>query len=96
MREKVIIIYEDFWDQFVTLGIAKDYKSAIDFLVKTNQLIPTTEIYYNGDKIPLNDERFVDFETVFHEILKMTIKEFNEFFEGVFSLDEIEVYQTKE
>lgn len=96
MREKVIVIYEDFYDQFVTLGIAKDYKSAIDFLVKTNQLTPTTEIHVNGDRIPLSDERFVDFETVFHDILKMTVKEFNELFEGVFSLDEIEVYQAKE
>ena len=65
------------------VGIAKDYKSAIDFLFKEDWLSPEFEVMDKYDNyVPLKE-----LNMSIDDIKQMGIDEFNKFFEGCFYLD---------
>lgn len=75
----VIVIEED---NHGMIGIAKDYESAIDFLLKDNWLNLEFEIMdENGNWVTLENS-----DISIEDIKKMDIDEFNKFFEGYFYL----------
>lgn len=78
---KVVLIHED---NHGLLGVAKDYESALYFLLQEAWLTRATEVW-NEEKetfIPLRDMNIC-----FGDIKKWDIDKFNEFFEGIFYLD---------
>jgi len=85
---RVITIEED---NHGLIGIAKTYADAVHFLVKDNWLNELTEIYL-GDEIyktiieDLGEEWFA-------VMLNWSIEKFNEYFEGCFYLNDVEVYE---
>lgn len=72
------------------LGVAKDYKSAIQFLIEEDWINEATEIYVDveGGWIRL-DEYFDDWE---FEIKNMSRESFDDLFYENFSLEDIDVY----
>ena len=75
----IIIIHED---NHGILGVAKDYDSAINFLLQNQWLTADTEVLNSiGEWISLKELGF-DIET----IRSWDIEAFNDFFEGIFYL----------
>lgn len=77
------------------LGIAKDYKAALKYLCQTNWLNKDTEINQYDDKkgwkyIPISK---ILGENVIETLSLWTITEFNDFFDGMFTLWEEEVWE---
>lgn len=72
------------------LGVAKDYKSAIQFLIEEDWINEATEIYVDveGGWLRL-DEYFDDWE---FEIKNMSRESFDDLFYENFSLEDIDVY----
>ena len=88
---KVIAINEECHGQ---IAIASDYPHAIMWLVNNNWLTDNTEVNskLHLDWEPIKDwlgEDWVDYITE-----KWDIKDFNDFFDGSFRLEEIEIYGT--
>lgn len=85
---RVVTIEED---NHGMIGIAKTYADAVHFLVEDNWLNELTELYL-GDEVyktiieDLGEEWF----TV---MLNWSMKKFNEYFEGCFYLNDVEVYE---
>lgn len=77
---KVIVIYED---NHGMIGIAKDYKNAIDFLLQENWLNSKTEVLNSLEEVVTLEELNLDVEA----ILEWDIEAFNDFFDGLFFLD---------
>lgn len=74
------------------IRIAKDYKSAINFLINNGWLQSFSEVYFE-------DRGFVEVKDAFGEnwveaVMNMDIDDFNDNFVDVFELKEIEVYGT--
>ena len=84
---KVVKIGED---NHGFLGVAKDYKSAIQFLIEEDWITEATEVYVDveGGWIRL-DEYFDDWE---YEVKNMSRETFDELFYDNFSLEDIDVY----
>ena len=84
---KVITINED---NHGFLGVAKDYKSAIQFLIEEDWINEATEIYVDveGGWLRL-DEYFDDWKS---EIENMSREYFDGLFYESFSLEDIDVY----
>ena len=84
---KVVKIGED---NHGFLGDAKDYKSAIQFLIEEDWITEATEVYVDveGGWIRL-DEYFDDWE---YEVKNMSRESFDELFYDSFSLEDIDVY----
>lgn len=84
---KVVKIGED---NHGFLGVAKDYKSAIQFLIEEDWITEATEVYVDveGGWIRL-DEYFDDWE---YEVKNMSRESFDELFYDSFSLEDIDVY----
>ena len=76
----VIVIYNDMNEM---IGIAKDYKSAINFLVENYFLDSEFEVM-DGD---YNWVTLKDLNISIEDIKQMSIKEFNDFFDDLFYLD---------
>lgn len=84
---KVVTIWTE-WDGFI--GVAKDYPSAVKFLIVNGFLEGTTEVDFNeGKDWRWVEELFVDWQAT---ILKWDIQKFNAFFDGVFLLTENTVF----
>lgn len=79
-----IVIYEN--NQGV-IGLAANYLLAIDFLIKEDWLDGDIEIYYGH--LFLLKEIFPNWQ---EEIKSWNIKKFNNFFDGYFCLESMEVY----
>ena len=77
----VILIHED---NHGLLGVAKDYKSAIDYLIQNQWLNIDTEIY-NTEKDTFNSLR--ELKITIDNIRALGIDKFNELFDGVLYLD---------
>ena len=85
---RVITIEED---NHGMIGIAKTYTDAVHFLVEDNWLNELTELYL-GDEV---------YKTVIEDLgeewlvimLNWSMKKFNEYFEGYFYLNDVEVYE---
>lgn len=76
----VIVIYED---NHGMIGIAKDYESAINFLLQNHWLDSEFEIMDENYKwVALKD-----LNVSIGDIRQMDIDKFNEFFDGCFYLD---------
>ena len=88
IRMRVVIIKED---NHGVIGIAKTYADAVHFLVNDGSLSSFTEIYC-GDEV---------YKTVIEDLgedwlavmLDWSIEKFCEYFEGLFYLDSVEVYE---
>lgn len=77
---KVILIHED---NHGIIGVAKDYKSAIDCLIQNQWLHNKTEVLNSLEEWTTLEELGLDIET----IKKWDIEAFNDFFDGIFYLD---------
>lgn len=71
------------------IGLAKNCASAIKFLYNTKQLSENTEIWDEEEQVWRPLKELCDIE----EILSLDLKSFNDIFDCVFSLEEIEVYE---
>ena len=85
---KVVVIHED---NHGMIGIALAYPNAISFLIEKDWLTSTEEILWN------NKDKWLTVEEVFGEnwedkLKELDIEKFNEYFEGCFHLEEMEVY----
>lgn len=76
----VIVIYED---NHGMIGIAKDYESAINFLLQNHWLDSEFEIMDENYKLVA----LKDLNVSIGDIRQMDIDKFNEFFDGCFYLD---------
>ena len=76
----IIIIHED---NHGVLGVAKDYDSAIDFLVQNKWLTTDTEVLNSIEELVPLKELGLDIET----IRSWDTEAFNDFFDGIFYLD---------
>ena len=76
----IIIIHED---NHGVLGVAKDYDSAIDFLVQNQWLTTDVEVLNSIEEFVPIKELGLDIET----IRSWDIEAFNDFFDGIFYLD---------
>lgn len=83
---KVIQINED-WHGFI--GIAKDYKSALDFLLNYNWLEDSTEVCVNHEWKRIDEVLGEDW---FDKMQSWDVENFNEYWEDSFMLTEVEVY----
>lgn len=85
---KVILIHED---NHGLIGVAKDYQSAIAFLVKHDWLNGVCDFWdEKNSKWVLVQNHFGDnWQTIFENL---SLKEFNQLWEGCFMLVEEEVY----
>lgn len=80
IKMNIIIIHED---NHGVLGVAKDYDSAINFLVESQWLTTDVAVLNSiGELVPLK-ELGLDIET----IRSWDIEAFNDFFDGIFYLD---------
>lgn len=77
---KVIVIYED---NHGMIGIAKDYESAINFLLQDHWLDSEFEIMDKN----YNWVALKDLGMSIGDIRQMDIDKFNDFFDGCFYLD---------
>lgn len=76
----VIIIHED---NHGVIGVAKDYESAINFLLQEHWLTVNIEVLNSIEEWTTLKELGLDIGT----IKKWDIEAFNDFFEGIFYLD---------
>ena len=76
----IIIIHED---NHGVLGVAKDYDSAINFLVQNQWLTTDIEVINSIEELVSLKELGLDIET----IRGWDIEAFNNFFDGIFYLD---------
>ena len=76
----IVIIHED---NHGVLGVAKDYDSAIDFLVQNQWLTTDVEVLNSIEEFVPIKELGLDIET----IRSWDIEAFNDFFDGIFYLD---------
>lgn len=85
---KVILIHED---NHGLIGVAKDYQSAITFLVKHDWLNGVCDFWdEENSKWVLVQNHFGDnWQTIFENL---SLKEFNQLWEGCFMLVEEEIY----
>lgn len=81
---KVICIYED---NHGLIGVAKDYTSAIEYLIEETDWLDENEITDEGLSVR---EKFGENWT--EPIYNLEMCEFNDLFFGRFSLEEREVY----
>ena len=80
IKMNIIIIHED---NHGVLGVAKDYDSAINFLVESKWLTTDVAVLNSiGELVPIK-ELGLDIET----IRSWDIETFNDFFDGIFYLD---------
>lgn len=80
---KVILIHED---NHGLLGVAKDYESAINYLLQNQWLNTNIEIYVDdGDDFKAKSLKELNISIA--DIRKMDIDNFNELFNGIFYLD---------
>ena len=88
LEMRVVTIEEDNHGQ---IGIAKTYADAVHFLVNDGWLSALTEIYC-GDEVykTVIDDLGEDWLAV---MLDWSIEKFCEYFEGLFYLDSVEVYE---
>lgn len=85
---KVIVISEECHGY---IGLATDYKAAIDFLVDKQWMEADIEIYDETvHYYRLLGEAFSDFHHYFKN--EMTMEDFNNFWDGTFYLEAIEVH----
>ena len=80
IKMNIIIIHED---NHGVLGVAKDYDSAIDFLVQNKWLTTDTEVLNSTEELVPLKELGRDIET----IRSWDTEAFNDFFDGIFYLD---------
>lgn len=73
------------------IGLAKDFESAKDFLLRHGWIDECLEIIGNGGWRYIDEVLGKDWKT---KVMNMTMEEFEETFEGSFLLDTIEVYGT--
>lgn len=89
---KVLLIDED---NHGVIGVAKDVDSAVSFLIKEGWLHENTDVCYDsGDELiwkPIKRVYGKDWE---HFLRGLTVKIFNEIWEGCFYLVEKEVFGT--
>ena len=79
-KMNIIIIHED---NHGVLGVAKDYDSAINFLVQTQWLTTDVAVLNSIRELVPIKELGLDIET----IKSWDIEAFNDFFDGIFYLD---------
>lgn len=86
-KPTVICIYSD---EYGFLGVAKNYYSALHFLLKEGWISDDVTMY-DEDK---NIVTLLDYygNNWFEKQLKWTIKEFNDFWEGHYNLSRCEVF----
>ena len=85
----VILVNED---NHGLLTVAKDYKSAVKFLIDDKWIEESTEIWNEDDTYSRFDELLG--ENAFDIITeKWNINSFNTFWNGSFFLNEVEVYE---
>ena len=85
---KVLIVRED---NHGVLAVAKDFVSAIKLLVNTNWLDEDYCVYHNWEQYITIEEELG--KHWLEEVKKMDVDEFNEYFEGNFNLEEVEIYE---
>ena len=83
----VIEIHED---NHGLIGIAKDYKSTLDFLLNNHWIEDSTEIWAGDSYYQRLDEKLG--EDWFDKMCSWNIGNFNEYWDGSFMLIETEVY----
>ena len=85
----VILVNED---SHGLLTVAKDYKSAIKFLIDNGWIKESMDVWHDDDTYSRLDELLG--ENAFDIITeKWDIDTFNDFWDGCFMLDEVEVYE---
>ena len=88
---KVIQISED---NHGFIGIAKDYKSALIFLYNNGWLAGSTEVcigvYANPEWSRLDEALGKNW---FEKMLRWDIENFNDYWDGSFVLNEVEIYE---
>ena len=85
--QTVIVIKEE---NHGVIGIAKDYKNAIYFLIDNDWLTAESDIFYNDSWCPINlvfGEHWQD------KILALDFDEFCELFDGCIYLEEEEIFE---
>lgn len=83
---KVVVIYEE---NHGMLGLALDYPNAINFLIEKGWLTSTEEIIENYKWFTIAE---VFGENWKDKLKELDIEKFNQYFEGCFRLEEMEVY----
>lgn len=78
--QEIILVFED---SHGTICVAKNYHSAISYLIKAHWLEDTTEIFHNGKEITVAT---VLGENQLDKIFSWSVMEFNSFFDGLFTL----------
>lgn len=75
------------------IGLAKDYKSALDLLINTHWLEDNTEVWDERTNgwVKLKDAQGEDW---FDDMCRWSINEFNEYWDSSFYLEEVEVFGT--
>ena len=86
--ESIIVISED---NHGIIGFAKDLFSAVSYLIINDWITEDTTFFYEewGEEFTLNDYFGNDWKA---EILKMSLKDFNKFFDDRFLLTEAKVF----
>lgn len=86
--KNIIVISED---NHGIIGFAKDLFSAVSYLIKNDWITKNTTFFYEewGEEFSLDDYFGNEWKA---EILKMSLKDFNEFFDDRFLLTEEEVF----
>lgn len=74
------------------IGIAKDFKNAIYFLIDNGWLNGATDVYYENKWVPLAAVFGEDWED---KILMLNFNDFCEFFEGSFYLSVERIFERK-
>jgi hypothetical protein len=86
-----VVIYED---NHGMVGLAVDYESAIDFLVLNEWLSPTMELLLEDNSLSTIEE---DLGENWLQLIRLwTMKEFNNYFDGLLYLDVERIYDKKE
>ena len=86
---KVILVNED---NHGLLTVAKDYKAALDYLLDNHWIHDDTAIW--DERVNWWVElKYAQGEDWFDDMCRWSINEFNDYWDGSFYLDEIEVYE---
>lgn len=86
-----VVIYED---NHGMVGLAVDYESAIDFLVLNKWLSPTMELLLEDNSLSTIEE---DLGENWLQLIRLwSMKEFNNYFDGLLYLDVEKIYDKKE
>lgn len=83
----VICIYSD---EYGFLGVARNYKSAVDFLYRDNWINDDITLYDDNDNIVTLLEYFGN--NSMEKMCEWSLDKFNEFWSGCFNLVKCEVY----